>query len=381
LYAARACLFVCALLLCTLTAAAAANSPASQFLPLVPRWSRPLPAPPAAAPIVVGGLVIVALQPMGVVALNASDGSPVWRVEIAAERPIAADDERVYVPTGGQIRALELKTGRPAWNTSTGNLTAPPLVHAGWLIAATPGAIGAFRAADGAAVWRRESGAIEMRPAIDGDLLFLPLLDRRVVALDLPSGSPRWETPLGGEPGEPLAVGGKVYVTAADKRFYALDADSGDIDWPMRIGAAPRGRAAADDAHVYLVAMDNVLRALDRGDGALEWKKSLAYRPSAGPVLVGGAVLIPGAVTTLPTFAPNGAALTPVTFPATPVAISNVLQGANGYPAIAAVTGDLQQPWTLWLLESSTDPPPIPLADLAALPGTTIAIVPAALAR
>ena len=322
--------------------------------------------------------MIVALQPAGVVALHLGDGSLVWRADVSAARPIAADDERVYVPTGRRIQALELKTGRPVWNTDTGALTAPPLVHAGWLIAATPGAVGAFRAADGAAVWRRESGPIEMRPAIDGDLLFLPLMDRRVVALELPSGNPRWETPLGGEPGEPLAIGGKVYVTAADKRFYALDADSGDVDWPMRIGAAPRGRAAADDAHVYLVAMDNILRALDRGNGAIEWKKSLPYRPSAGPVLVGGALLIPGAVTTLPTFAPDGAALTPVTFPATPVGISNVLQGANGYPAIAAVTGDLEHPWTLWLLESSVDPPPIPLADLAALPGTTIAIAPAA---
>ena len=369
------------LLASPLTAAAAANAPTSQFLPLVLKWSVPLPAPPAGAPIAVGGLIVVALRPAGVVALHAADGTTAWRAEIAADRPIAADEERVYVPAGGQIHALELKTGRPLWNTDTGNLTAPPLVHAGWLIAATAGAIGAFRAADGAAVWRRESGTIAMKPAIDGDLLFLPLLDRRLVALDLHSGSPRWETALGGEPGEPLAIGGKVYVTAGDKRFYAVDADNGEIDWPVRLGAAPRGRAAADEAHVYLVAMDNVLRALDRGDGAIEWKKILTYRPSAGPVLVGGALLIPGAVTTLPTFAPSGEALTPVTFPATPVGISNVQQGANGYPAIAAVTGDLQHPWTLWLLESSVEPPPIRLVDLAALPGTTIAIVPPAAAH
>ena len=306
--------------------------------------------------------------------MHAASGVEAWRVPLAADRPIAADDDRVYVPVRGEIRALELTTGRQVWKVETGNLTAPPLVHAGWLIVATPGAVAAFRAADGSAVWRRESGTIEMRPAIDGDLLFLPLLDRRVAALDLPSGGTRWETRLGGEPGEPLSIGGKVYVTAADKRFYALDADSGEIEWPMRLGAAPRGRAAADDDHVYIVAMDNVLRALDRGDGAIQWQKSLPYRPSAGPVLVGGALLVPGAVTTLPTFRPDGVPLTPLTFPATLVAVSNVLLGANGYPALGVVTGDLEHPWTFSLLESSLDPPPIPLVDLVAVPGVTIPI-------
>lgn len=352
------------------------SAPASPYLPLVRTWSLLLSAPPAGAPIIAGGLIVVALQPEGVVALHVATGLEAWRAPVAADRPIAADGDRVYVPARGEIRALELATGQPVWKVETGNLTAPPLVHAGWLIVATPGAVSAFRAADGSTVWRRESGTIEMRPAIDGDLLFLPLLDRRVMALDLLSGGTRWETRLGGEPGEPLSVGGKVYVTAADKRFYALDAESGEVEWPMRLGAAPRGRAAADEDHVYLVAMDNVLRALDRGDGAIEWQKSLPYRPSAGPVLVGGALLVPGAVTTLPAFGGDGAALTPLTFPATLVAVSNVVVGANGYPALGVVTGDLEHPWTFWLLESSLDPAPIPLVELSALPGATIPIIP-----
>ena len=291
-----------------------------------------------------------------------------------AAHPIAADDERVYIASRDAVHALQLSSGQELWRKEIGTLTAPPIVRNGWLVVAAAGTLTALRASDGSALWSRQMGPMDASPAIDGDVLFVPLADGRLVSLALATGEPRWERRLGGAPAEPLAVGGKVYVGAADKVFYALDAESGDIEWPFRIGAGPRGRAAADDGKVYYIALDNILRAFDRGDGALEWRKGLPYRPASGPVLIGSALLVPGSIVSLPVFGEDGTALTTVKFPATLVWVSNATTGPSGYPVVSVVTGDLQNPWTLWLFEGSAEPPPIPLVELTAAPGVTIAI-------
>lgn len=350
-------------------------SETSRFLPLVPRWSVALSAPPAGPPLIAGAVVVAPLQTGGVVALKLSDGTEMWRTEIDAARPASADAERLYVASRDAVHAVSLTTGKTIWSVDTGTLTATPLVHAGWVIVAGVGTVTALRATDGSVVWRRTMGPVEVRPAIDGDLLYVPLLNNRLAALRLPNGETAWEARLDGEPGEPLAAGGRVYAGSTDKYFYAFDADHGELKWRQHAGAAPRGRPEVDDDHIYFVSRDNVLRALDRGHGARKWASPLRYRPAAGAVLIGSAVLVPGAVTALPVFGLNGNPLTDVRFPSTLVGVSNVGANEADHPIVAAVTGDLQHPWTLWLLESSIDPPAIPMVDLTVLPGVTVEIV------
>lgn len=346
----------------------------SQLLPLVPRWSVELSTPPAAA-VIAGDLIVVSFVDDGVAAFRMSDGTQAWRADIAAVHPVSADDERAYIVSRERMHAIRLQDGEEVWRADTGTLSAPPLVRSGWVVLATADDVAALRASDGSAVWQRSIGTVESQPAIDGDWLFVPLLlETRLVAIDLQTGERRWEQELGGAPGEPLAVGGKVYAVASDKYFYALDADDGNIDWTRWVGAGPRGRAVADEDHVYFVALDNVLRAVDRGDGALEWMKGLKYRPASGPMLIASAVIVPGAVTSLPTFSRDGDPLTPVVFPATLVGLTNVTTGLLDHPAAGAITGDLQHPWMLSLLETSLEPPPIPIVPVTALPGQVLAI-------
>ena len=355
------------------------RSATSQFLPLVGRWSVETSAPPSAPPVIVGDLVLLPLTPSGIVAYRVADGTLAWRVDLAAVRPLSVDEERAYIVSRDGMRALRAATGEEIWRAETGNLTAPPLVHGGWVVLATAENVSALRASDGAVVWRRSFGTVEASPAIDGDWLFVPLLlETRIVAVDLQTGDKRWEQELGGSPDEPLALGGFVYTFARDKYFYALDARSGEIAWNHRIGAAPRGAPAADADHVYFVGLDNVLHAFDRGDGGKRWRKELAYRPSRGPMLIGTAIVVPGAVMSLPVFGRSGTELTTVKFGATMAGLSNAVPGPFGYPSVAVANGDLQHAWTLSLLESSLDPPPIPLAPLTAPPGVAIAIAPPA---
>jgi outer membrane protein assembly factor BamB len=326
--------------------------------------------------VIAGDTVVAALQPKGIAAFRLGNGAPAWRAELAADWAVSTDDDLVVVPTREAIHALRLSTGEEVWRSQTGQLTAAPMVHSGWVVAATVGSLAALRAADGSVVWRRELSPVEYPPVIDGDLLIVPLMDEALVALRLKSGEQEWETVLGGRPGAPLAAGGKLYVSASDKRFYALDADTGRIEWPRRVGAAPRGAAAADDEYLYFVALDNVLRALDRGNGALKWMKGLPYRPGpSGPVLIGTALVVPGDVTSVPVFGRDGSPLAPIALSSTLVGISNAVADAWDRPAVAVVTGDLEHPWVLTLLESSIEPPGVPIVPLTVPPGSTIAIV------
>ena len=347
----------------------------SQFRPLVERWSVGLSAPSVGGPVIAGDVVAVALHPSGIVAYRGLDGVLLWKTGHATDRPIVVDEERIYVVVGESIFALGISKGDELWQQTTGALSAPVLVQSGWVIAASSGNIAAYRGADGTALWRRSIGIVQQRPAIDGDVLFVPLLEGRISALNLQTGEELWSLAIGGEPGEPIAVGGKVYFGARDKMFYTLDAATGKPDSPIRVGAGPRGRPAVDDDHIYVVALDNIVRTYDRGDGALLWNTGLKYRASGGPILLSEVLILPGAVTEIPVYRrANGDQLSEIKFPATLAGMSNVLYGPWNYPMFAAVTGDLQHPWTLSFLEPSTDPPPLPLAQLTELPGTTIPI-------
>jgi outer membrane protein assembly factor BamB len=347
----------------------------AQFRPLVDRWSVPISAPSIGRPLISGDIVVVALQAAGIVAYRGLDGTQVWKSSIEADRPIAIDDERVYAVAAERVHALSLAEGEELWQQQTGALSAPLLVQSGWVIAISPGSIAAYRSADGALLWRQSMGTVEHQPAIDGDVLYVPLLDRQVVALNLQTGETLWSRLLDGEPGELLVVGGIVYLGARDKNFYTLNAATGEIVWPRRVGAGPRGKPAVDDDRIYTVALDNYLRAYARGDGAVKWNEGLKYRPQGGPVLLGDAVVVPGPVTTIPVFRrASGDQVSEIKFAATLVGMSNVLFGPWNYPMFAVVTGDLQHPWTLSFLEPSTDPPPLSFVELTELPGTTIPI-------
>jgi outer membrane protein assembly factor BamB len=347
----------------------------SQQLPTLPRWTVALPAAPApaTAPVAAGDLIVVPLQSGALSAYQIEDGRSIWSIELLPAWPMTADDERVYVVSGDALYAIDLGNGSTAWRTTGVTPTAPPVVRSGWLVLATKEGVIALRAADGAELWRRDVGTIPFRPAIDGDFLYLSILDGRVAALDLPTGTERWTRRLEGHPFEPLAIGGRVYVGAADKYFYALDASSGAVDWRMRVGAEPRGRPTADADHVYAVSLDNVLRAFDRGHGALEWNEGLPFRPAAGPLVLGPAVTVPGGARAMPAFGTaDGRQVGTIQFEATLAALPAVARLENGTAALAVVTGDLASQWKLSLLDPMPALPVLPVAPLSAVPGDVI---------
>ena len=322
-------------------------------------WSVPLPAAPAAAPVIAGERVYVAHLPGIVVAHDLSQGREAWRVQLLPEQPIAADGEFVFVGSGEAVHALSASTGSAAWRRPVGTLTAPLLAKDGWLIAATAQRLSALRAADGTPVWTHASGTQQERAAISGDTLFVPLADGHIEARDLTTGQPKWRRRIGGAPGEPLVAADRLYVGAGDRVLYCLDALSGEIRWRYRVGATVRGRPTTDGRNIYFAALDNVIRALDLRRGWLRWKAGLPFRPLGEPIAAGASVIVAGRENDIRVLAAEtGATLTTLPFEQK-LAIAPAVAALADRVVVAAVTGGLEESWRLAVAGLPLRPAPI----------------------
>ena len=350
-----------------------ARSRPPQAVPDTERWSTSLTASTTLPPVI-GDRQVFALRPPGsIVAFSLEDGKEQWKVELTPEHSFVVEGGRLFVAAGEAMHAIGTDTGGILWRQPTGALTAPPLVHQGWVITVTAGEVVARRAADGTIVWRQPNGAQRLQPTIEGDVLYLPLADATVLALDLTTGTKKWGYKFRAPTSEIAALGDRVYLGSEDKFFYCLDADSGNREWRYRVGAAVVGRPLVDAHHVYFAAMDNQVRALDRVDGAIKWQAGLPFRPSGGPMLFDTTVVVPGAVAALKTFdAITGKSRKAITLPAPLASPLTIHPSAKG-PLAATITGALDAEWKLSLWEPSMG---IPLAPLNVLPGKAVPFLP-----
>jgi outer membrane protein assembly factor BamB len=329
-----------------------------QTLPSAVRWKVAISAKAAAAPIIAGEQIVVALQSGNVVSYRTKDGAEAWHVQLRADHPVVADGKYLFIAAGEMIHALNADDGTVLWRAASGTLTAPVLVHGGWVIAASASGLAAFREADGTPVWTRESGPQHVRPTIEGDNLYVPLDDGHLLALDLKTGAERWRRyPAVGRLSEVLAFADRVFVGAADKQFYAYKAQNGEVDWRARLGTIVRGRPSADDSRLFVTALDNVVRAFDRRSGALLWHPAVPYRPTTGPVLIGSSVVVPGVSAELRAFDAATGRHTGEIKLEQALAVPPAFGLSNGQMVMAAITGSLTGEWTLLLAA-----PPAPQA-------------------
>jgi outer membrane protein assembly factor BamB len=359
---------------------AAAQAPAEPAVasaarvPATLRATVPLAAPAAFGPLVADAdaMVYVPLRSGVVTAHRASDGAEAWRVELAADQPLAVHPGLVLVAAGEAVHALRAADGSIAWRAPTGTLAAPLLSQDGWVIVLTSTEMMALRVEDGAVAWKIPGGPPAARASLEGTRVYVPLADGSLRAIDLASGAERWTRRLGGAPTEALAVADRVYVGAADKYFYCLDADDGDVAWRFPVRVALHGRPAADRERVFAGALDNMVRAFDRGSGARRWNKGVPFRPMAGPIVIGTTVLVPGPAAAIPAFdAATGTAQATLALGG-PLAEGLAVGTSGGETLLAAVIGDISRGWSLVIFDSSFSLTAIPLTSL---PGEAVPIV------
>jgi outer membrane protein assembly factor BamB len=338
----------------------APSSTALQMLPSAVRWSVPIAANPAAPPVIDGDKVFVVLESGAVQAHRLADGSTAWKVDLRSEFRVAVDGERVFVAAGAAIHALKAADGSEAWLAPAGKVTAPPLAHAGWMIASTEKALTAYRASDGTKVWSRELGTQRVIPTIEADNLYVPLEDGRLLALDLQTGAEKWVRHLTGPLSEVLALSDRVYVRSGDKHLYCFRASDGEREWRFLFGALVRGRPVADEKRIYVTAMDNTIRAYRRSNGELLWHPALPFRPTTGPELIDSVVIVSGTGTELRAFdAATGRPAGNITLEEE-LAMPPAFGRSGDAVVIAAISGSLRSQWKLVLMG-----PPAPAPDTA----------------
>lgn len=323
-------------------------------LPSVVRWSIALSARAVASPTIAGDVIVVGLQSGQVVAYSVKDGKEAWQVQMRADQAIVADETLLIVAAGEMIHALDARDGKVLWEVPSGTVTAPLLVQGGWVIAASAGQLSAFREIDGMKVWSHDSAPQHVRATIEGDNLYVPLDEGRLVALDVRTGAERWtKFPARGPLSEVLAFPDRVFVGASNKTFYAYDADDGEIDWDPVIGTTLRGRPVSEGNRVFITGMDNLVRAFDRGNGKLYWHIPVPYRPT-GPVIVGSRVVVPGTAPEIQAFETEKGKPAGQIKLEKQLLVPPVFAGSGAAALMAAITGTITGDWTLLLAA----PPP-----------------------
>jgi outer membrane protein assembly factor BamB len=325
--------------------------------------------------VVSGSHVYLVLQPGVVVAYRIADGSVAWQRELRTDQPMATDGDWLFVVADDSIQALKIADGTTAWRIGVRDVTAPLLAKDGWIIVASRGHLTAYRATDGTEVWTREGGDQQIRATIEGDTLYVPLVEGAVQSLDLTTGHERWTRRVGGAPTEVLAFADRVFVGSANKYFFCLDAGTGEVSWFFWVGAVVRGRPAADADHVYMTAVDNLVRAFDRRSGNKRWQADVKVRPITGPVVVGASVIVPGTSAQLRAWnALNGQPAGQIAFEE-PVAVAPAFRESGGVTLMAAVTGGgVSGKWTVSLM--GPELPSVAVVPLTALPGVVVPIRP-----
>ena len=175
-------------------------------------WKTALDVPIVDAPTANGGRVFVCTQDNHFYAIAEADGRKLWDHQGIAESagvlestsPAVAGDFVVAPYSSGELFAIRVENGRPAWNdmlTRSGNVTAlselddiagRPVIDREMVFAIShSGIMAAINLNTGDRVWTRDIGGIQT-PWVAGDFLYVVTTDGQLLCLQRKDGRVKW---------------------------------------------------------------------------------------------------------------------------------------------------------------------------------------------
>ena len=135
-------------------------------------------------------------------------------------------------------------------------------------------------------LWRFPvNGPVHSSPAVAGDLLYVGLLDNRILALDRHTGSLAWSREARDPvPGSAAVDGGIVYIGSRDGSLYALDASTGKEIWKLDTRGFPASPPAVYSGRLFVTSSEGDLYGRDSRTGGKRLQVrtgKLAIRPPA----------------------------------------------------------------------------------------------------
>ena len=225
--------------------------------PLHRAWSRRFPDV-VSYPVIGDGRVFVTAYTTArdgnareseVVAMALRTGRVLWRRPLgrAVGGQLGLEGQRLFVTRGGYtgpgLEALSVSDGRTLWRYEPDFFSSEPPVPAGGVVyVPLQDHLSAFRAADGAELWRTGGGvgndSSVGTPAVAGDSVWLTSACENVYRLRAGDGAVMWthEGPCHGGGGETAALhGGRLFSRegAGAQLGFVYDADDGRVLRPL----------------------------------------------------------------------------------------------------------------------------------------------------
>ncbi len=268
----------------------------------------------AGTPAVEDGVVYVAAQGHGLMALNMSDGSMLWKVDTrlpVRAAPVAVGSLLLVLAGANDLICLDQRTGAEYWEFKSEDVLAdywpsqgqPAVTSAyGGLVYVALGASTEFNALSAATGRKAWELTVDSRmvgsPVYDAQfgLVFVATWQGHLYALDARTGMLKWryDLPQAGSVGYgfasgPALAGGTLYIGNYQGHVLALDALTGKPRWISQVGGAvtatPTVRLGSGmPLDVYVADQDGYLSALNAASGQTEWHIYLGELRSS-PVL------------------------------------------------------------------------------------------------
>jgi outer membrane protein assembly factor BamB len=205
------------------------------------RWRAPIIRRAMAPMTIVGGMLVVLMEPDDVLAFRRSDGAPLWRSSLGGtvDTFAAAAGEALYV-TGskGRVIALNLTDGKPIWEqqlppTISRPAAAPDRVFVG----STDNFLYALNSSNGQLAWKWRSGGDVIGATSARDAVYFASLDNVLRAVRRNNGNQRWRKSTATRPiAPPLVVGQEVLLIGLSPALSTFDTLTGN---PVNTYAAP----------------------------------------------------------------------------------------------------------------------------------------------
>ncbi|HEY2334717.1 MAG TPA: PQQ-binding-like beta-propeller repeat protein [Solirubrobacterales bacterium] len=217
-------------------------------------------------------LYIVSLVPGHIVKLDAKTGKVIWKHSLpgrAESSPVVIGRTVYFGCENGQLFALSTISGNVRWATTLGGpIKSAPAYYGGTLYG---GDMNAVDAKTGKIRWQTSSlgqgfgtsGEFYSTPAVAFGRVYAGNNDDRVYSFDIKDGALAWSYSTGGYAYSGPTVSTTrhspptVYIGSFDGNVYALDAKDGSVRWSRSAGGQVVGSLSAIGDIVYVAEFTN----------------------------------------------------------------------------------------------------------------------------
>jgi outer membrane protein assembly factor BamB len=286
----------------------------------------------ASSPVIADNRLIAIGTDAVVTAFAADTGARIWATSIATENRqyrnilfgggVGVEGSVVYAASGaGDVVAMNAADGSVIWKAKPGGLLrgAPTIAYGSVYVISQDNQIFALNASDGTVVWQAtasaEAGSVfgAASPAAGQSTIVAGFSSGEVQAYRYENGRDLWEDALARTSmalsvstltdvdADPVVDRGRVFALGQGGRMASYDLLSGQRIWEISIAGISTPYVVGD--WVYAITDDAKLMAVARGTGKVRWLQQLArFRVESekkkkdpirwtGPILAGGRLI------------------------------------------------------------------------------------------